>query len=125
MFPQKLGLEAFAPIGLLKMFNSGGAIISLEYRLHENNDQHMEFEEKRMDILDFANSEGVTALFPVATIHMKVHGCGEFGVYSSVKPRGCLVDSRKIDILYDAGSGLVTFALPKSEEQVQDVVIEI
>ena len=107
------------------MFNSGGAIISLEYQLHDNNDRHMEFEEKRMDILDFANSEGATALFPVATVHMKVHGSGEFGVYSSIKPRGCLVDSRKINILYNARSGLVTFALPESEKQIQDVVIEI
>ncbi|MCO5571400.1 hypothetical protein L7F22_025140 [Adiantum nelumboides] len=86
----------FAPIGLLQMFNSGGAI------------------------LDFiTESSGETAL---STIRLKVHGCGEFGAYSSVKPQDCLVNTEVSTFFYDPHTGLLKVLLPRSECLSQDIV---
>ncbi|KAK0602397.1 hypothetical protein LWI29_032907 [Acer saccharum] len=57
-----------APIGLIKMFNSGGAIKELRYD----------------------EAEGT------ATADMKVRGCGLFGAYSSARPKRIQVDSEEV-----------------------------
>ncbi|KAJ0103521.1 hypothetical protein Patl1_03723 [Pistacia atlantica] len=62
----------FAPIGLIKMFNSGGAIKELKYE-----------------------SEGS------ATVGMKVHGCGLFGAYSSSRPQRIVIDAEEVQFGYD------------------------
>ncbi|GLJ46890.1 hypothetical protein SUGI_0989020 [Cryptomeria japonica] len=54
---------SFAPLGLIDMFNAGGALRTLEYE---------------------AESQ---------TAKMKIHGCGRFGAYSSTRPTKCLVES--------------------------------
>ncbi|PPD96795.1 hypothetical protein GOBAR_DD06201 [Gossypium barbadense] len=89
----------FAPIGLTKMFNSGGAIKGLKYET-EN---------------------------PVATVIMKVRGCGPFGAYSSTKPQRITVDSEEVEFEYEGESGLVTFALkvPEEEQYLWNIVIEL
>ncbi|XP_040966576.1 probable galactinol--sucrose galactosyltransferase 1 [Gossypium hirsutum] len=89
----------FAPIGLTKMFNSGGAIKGLKYET-EN---------------------------PVATVIMKVRGCGPFGAYSSTKPQRITVDSEEVEFEYEGKSGLVTFALkvPEEEQYLWNIVIEL
>ncbi|KAK4420175.1 putative galactinol--sucrose galactosyltransferase 6 [Sesamum alatum] len=56
---------SFAPLGLIDMFNAGGAIEGLKY-----------------------NVTGLKAL-----VSMEVKGCGRFGAYSSTKPRTCTVGS--------------------------------
>lgn len=88
---------SFAPIGLIRMFNSGGAINALEFD---------------------ANA---------AVVNLKVRGCGDFGVYCSTKPEKISVDSTETEFIYDAESGLATFTLrvPDRELYVWDVKIEV
>lgn len=88
----------FAPIGLLKMFNSGGAIKALD------------FESERR-----------------ATVNMKVCGCGLFGAYSSTQPKRVMVDSEEMEFNYEAEPGLVTVVLrvPEYELNLWDITIEL
>lgn len=90
----------FAPVGLMEMFNSGGAIVSLTYQDNGTN----------------------------FVIKMKLRGSGLFGVYSSVRrPRNVTVDSEDVEYRYKPDSGLVTFTLgiPEKELYLWDVVIEL
>ncbi|KAM7268843.1 hypothetical protein ACFE04_011009 [Oxalis oulophora] len=86
---------SFAPNGLIDMFNSGGAIEELKY------DE------------------------TVGKVCVEVRGCGKFGVYSSDKPRRCVVGSNEVGFEYDELSGLVTVSLdcmPLPEEGRRHVV---
>uniref|UniRef100_A0A0D6R2D3 galactinol--sucrose galactosyltransferase n=1 Tax=Araucaria cunninghamii TaxID=56994 RepID=A0A0D6R2D3_ARACU len=78
----------FAAVGLLNMFNSGGAI-------HELN-----IEESSK------------------TVEMKVRGCGTFGAYSTQSPKRCYVDSQETDVVYDAAIGLLKFEIPLTREEM-------
>lgn len=88
----------FAPIGLIKMFNSGGAVKDLNYELEKP-----------------------------GTIVLKLRGSGTFGAYSSVPPKRITVDSNDTEFNYEKASGLVTFDLrvPEEELYLWDVNIEI
>lgn len=88
----------FAPIGLIKMFNSGGAIKALD-----------------------CEPEGS------ATVNMRVRGCGLFGAYSSTQPKSVTVDSEEVKFNYEAKSGLVTVVLrvPEQELYLWDITIEM
>ncbi|CAN8252431.1 unnamed protein product [Cochlearia groenlandica] len=77
------GDVSFAPLGLVHMYNSGGAIHGLRY----------ETDKKK--------------------VVMEVKGCGRFGAYSSVKPKRCVVEFNETEFDYDSSSGLVTFELDK------------
>ncbi|KAL0362977.1 UNVERIFIED_CONTAM: putative galactinol--sucrose galactosyltransferase 1 [Sesamum calycinum] len=89
---------AFAPIGLTKMFNSGGAIKEL-------------------------NAEAEKP----GTVNVKVRGCGVFGAYSSVRPKRIQVDAKEAEFEYDEASGLITFALqiPEKEMYLWNVTVEL
>nr|DAD44983.1 TPA_asm: hypothetical protein HUJ06_003213 [Nelumbo nucifera]DAD44987.1 TPA_asm: hypothetical protein HUJ06_003217 [Nelumbo nucifera] len=91
---------SFAPLGLIDMFNAGGAIEGLRY---ENR-----------------------SLETVGLIHMEVKGCDRFGAFSSAKPRTskvqnidtpdtsvevCVVGLEVMDFTYESGSGLLIFNL--------------
>ncbi|KAF3645225.1 hypothetical protein FXO38_03093 [Capsicum annuum] len=80
----------FAPIGLVNMFNSGGAIKELKYE-----------------------TEGKSGL-----ISMKVRGCGTFGAYSSTKPKRIQVHNEEVQFHYDESSGLVTVSLKSSRQRL-------
>ncbi|KAL2346974.1 hypothetical protein Fmac_000974 [Flemingia macrophylla] len=73
----------FAPIGLLDMYNSGGAV------------------------------EGLDCTMDVAqcTIKIKGKGCGRFGAYSNVRPKRCLVDMEEEEFCYNPEGGLLTIKL--------------
>lgn len=71
----------FTPIGLLDMYNSGGAIVS-----------------HSMDLTQ-------------CTLKMTGRFCGRFGAYSSKKPRRCVVDMKEEEFTYESGSGLLTVKL--------------
>lgn len=73
----------FAPIGLVDMFNSGGAIKSLDCK---------------------KDSSGFMA-------KIQVRGCGRFGAYSNRKPKSCAVDKKEKQFIYNAKEGLLTFKL--------------
>ncbi|XP_048329822.2 probable galactinol--sucrose galactosyltransferase 2 [Ziziphus jujuba] len=74
----------FAPLGLVDMFNSGGAIKSLDCK---------------------KDSSGLMMA------KIQVRGCGRFGAYSHRKPRSCAVDKKEKQFIYDAKEGLLTFKL--------------
>ncbi|RZC65960.1 hypothetical protein C5167_009644 [Papaver somniferum] len=89
---------SFAPIGLIKMFNSGGAIKELK---HES------------------EKSGI--------VNMKVRGCGVFGAYSSVRPKRITVDLKETEFTYEEVSGFVTLTLetPKEELYLWNLTVEL
>ncbi|XP_026406042.1 probable galactinol--sucrose galactosyltransferase 1 [Papaver somniferum] len=88
----------FAPIGLIEMFNSGGAIKELK---HES------------------ERSGV--------VNMKVRGCGVFGAYSSVRPKRITVDLKETEFTHEEVSGFVTLTLgtPKEELYLWNLTVEL
>ncbi|KAG7025001.1 putative galactinol--sucrose galactosyltransferase 1 [Cucurbita argyrosperma subsp. argyrosperma] len=87
----------FAPIGLIKMFNSGGAVKELNHRPGSSN------------------------------VSLKVRGSGPFGAYSSSKPKRVAVDSEDVEFIFDEGTGLITVGLrvPEKELYLWDIGIEL
>lgn len=88
----------FAPIGLIKMFNSGGAIKELKYESERS-----------------------------ATVSMKVRGCGIFGAYSSVRPKRITVGAKEMEFGYEEQPGFITLTLrvPEQESYQWDITIDI
>ncbi|CAN6202362.1 unnamed protein product [Urochloa humidicola] len=103
----------FAPIGLVDMYNSGGAVEGLTYHL--------------LDGAKLLDGNGSTSgSEAVGLVCMEVRGCGRFGAYSSVRPRKCMMGSSELEFSYDSSSGLVTLqleAMPK--ERVHKIVVEL
>lgn len=100
---------SFGPLGLINMYNAGGAVERLTYQVRsgaqvENRPAHGEGVEKRGDEV-------------VGKVHMEVKGCGMFGAYSSAKPRRCWVGSEEVEFVYDFGSGLVTLKLDQMPDE--------
>lgn len=103
---------SFAPLGLINMYNAGGAIEGLRYEAQSG----------------VQSSEAQKGKEMVGLVHIEVKGCGKFGAYSSAKPRRCLVDSQVVDFVYDSESRLLTFgldSLPEEGRTVHDVEVEI
>ncbi|KAK9156392.1 hypothetical protein Sjap_003872 [Stephania japonica] len=95
---KKLSNEvSFAPIGLLYMFNSGGAIKDLKYKVERN-----------------------------GTVEMRVRGCGILGAYSPVRPKKVMVDGEMREFQHDQVSGFLTFGLevPVEELYLWSITIE-
>lgn len=93
----------FAPIGLINMFNAGGAVEGLAYEV---------------------KNDGLV----VPVVRMEIKGCGRFGAYSSGRPRRCLLGTKGVDFGYDHDSGLVTFNidhLPEEGHKVHLVEVEL
>lgn len=88
---------SFAPLGLLNMYNGGGAIEGLRYE---------------------ARVEG-------HAVHMDLKGCGKFGAYSLATPKKLTVNSQGVDFDYDSSSGLVTFNLDHLPEEGKFHSVEI
>ncbi|CAI9760352.1 unnamed protein product [Fraxinus pennsylvanica] len=88
----------FAPIGLIKMFNSGGAIKELNCEKDKT-----------------------------GTVCLKVRGCGLFGAYSSVRPKRITVDAEELKFEYEEASGFVTLSLsiPEKELYLWNVCVEL
>ncbi|XVE56685.1 hypothetical protein DITRI_Ditri04bG0030500 [Diplodiscus trichospermus] len=73
----------FAPIGLLDMFNSGGALEAIN---DENNPSECK-------------------------IKVRMRGCGRFGADSNRKPKSCAVNQKEENFIYNSKDGLVTLNL--------------
>ncbi|TKY73577.1 galactinol--sucrose galactosyltransferase 2 [Spatholobus suberectus] len=73
----------FAPIGLLDMYNSGGAVEALDCT---------------MDVAQ-------------CIIKIKGRGCGRFGAYSNVRPKRCIVEMKEEEFSYNPEDGLLTIKL--------------
>jgi raffinose synthase len=98
----------FAPIGLVDMFNSGGAVEGLTYHLLGGGNGSASVSEA------------------VGFVCMEVKGCGRFGAYSSVRPRTCMLGSAQLEFSYDSSSGLVILQLEKMpKERVHKIIIEL
>ncbi|XP_031478729.1 probable galactinol--sucrose galactosyltransferase 1 [Nymphaea colorata] len=87
----------FAPIGLIKMFNSGGAIMELLYEPTRS-----------------------------SSVSIKVRGCGHFCAYSSAIPKRITVDSHETAYEYDKNTGMINLVLgiPEKELYLWDMVID-
>lgn len=91
----------FAPLGLIDMFNGGGAIDELKYMIESGGSS--------------------------AVVEMKVKGCGRFGAYSMTEPRKCMVGPNEVEFLYDSRCGLVHLNLshmPK-DQKCHDIKIHL
>ncbi|XP_068636675.1 probable galactinol--sucrose galactosyltransferase 1 [Aristolochia californica] len=88
---------SFAAIGLVKMFNSGGAIKELRYEPSSR------------------------------AVEIKVRGSGLFGAYSSTRPKRITVDSEEVDFTFDEGSGMATLSLrvPEKELYLWNVTVQV
>ncbi|OVA16757.1 Glycosyl hydrolases 36 [Macleaya cordata] len=86
----------FASIGLENMFNSGGAIESLEY---------------------IKSNEGV------ACVKIMIKGTGKFLAYSSEKPKEVNLNEKKVELLEWAGNGRLGFDIPWVGGKLSDVLI--
>lgn len=88
---------AFAPIGLINMFNSGGAIKQVNYE---------------------SNKSG--------NVDLRVRGCGMFGAYSSIRPKRIAIDNIKDEKFdYEENSGFLTLSLPVPDEELYQWYIRI
>lgn len=119
----------FAPLGLVDMFNAGGAVDGLTYHILGG-----------ANILELDSSfagemNGASMHLPesrrgdaVAMICMEVKGCGILGAYCSVKPRKCMLGSADAEFSYDPSSGFLTLQIenmPEGNQRVHKVVIEL
>ncbi|KAL5750654.1 hypothetical protein ACOSP7_025257 [Xanthoceras sorbifolium] len=82
----------FAPIGLLDMYNSGGAL------------------------------DTMNCIIELSECRIKIRGksCGRFGAYSSAKPKRCMVDMKEEKFTYNAEDGLLTVK-PHGECILRDI----
>ncbi|KAL4318042.1 hypothetical protein GQ457_18G003670 [Hibiscus cannabinus] len=114
---------SFAPLGLINMYNAGGAIEDLKYEVKDG------AKLSELDIGYEGESSGLVGLKVenssnelVGKVCMGIKGCGKFGAYSSVKPRKCSVGSSEVEFDYVSSSGTVTFSLEKMPEEGQKKV---
>ncbi|XP_022731627.1 LOW QUALITY PROTEIN: probable galactinol--sucrose galactosyltransferase 6 [Durio zibethinus] len=118
---------SFAPLGLINMYNSGGAIEGLKYETKAGGklselDVGYGGESSSLGGVRLENSSNEL----VGKVCMEIKGCGNFGAYSSAKPRKCTVGSNEVEFDYDSLSGLVKFSLEKLPEEGQKVhVVEV
>lgn len=112
---------SLAPIGLLDMFNIGGAVEQVE--IHRASDNKLErFDGEVSSELTNHLSSNRTK---IATIALRVRGSGRFGVYSSQHPLKCLVGGTETNFNYDSETGLTTFSIPVPSEEMYRWPIEI
>ena len=80
------------------MFNSGGAIVELNYEMEKQ-----------------------------ATVELKVRGCGTFGAYASKRPVRVIIDSKETEFGYEEGTGLISIELsvPEKEMYLWGIIIEV
>ena len=94
---------SFAPIGLLDMFNSDGAVEECEVRA-----------------LNGTDDKACTA-----AVALRVRGCGRFGAYCSRRPVRCTLDAAEVEFGYDADTGLVVLNVPVPEQEFYRWTLEI
>ncbi|XP_068642048.1 probable galactinol--sucrose galactosyltransferase 2 [Aristolochia californica] len=75
----------FAPIGLIEMYNSGGAAEAVDVVSHN----------------------------PGLLLSIRGRGSGLFGAYSSSKPKFCTINSKKIDFEFDHRVNYLKLLIPK------------
>ncbi|OAY66778.1 putative galactinol--sucrose galactosyltransferase 6 [Ananas comosus] len=118
----------FAPLGLIDMFNAGGAVEGLTYHIL-NGIRLLELDSSFVGAAvngDSTHSSEISRIESVGIVCIEVRGCGRFGAYSSVKPRKCTVGSVEVEFSYDSASGLLVLQLDSMpKERVHKVVVEL
>ncbi|XP_057717722.1 probable galactinol--sucrose galactosyltransferase 2 [Arachis stenosperma] len=112
---------SFAAIGLLDMFNTGGAVEQVEIHKVSENNMELYDDEASSEVTNDPSSNRSAA----ATISLKVRGSGRFGVYSSQRPLKCTVSEAKTEFKYDLDTGLTTFSIPVPDEEMYRWPIQI
>ncbi|XP_027350540.1 probable galactinol--sucrose galactosyltransferase 2 [Abrus precatorius] len=112
---------SFAAIGLLDMFNIGGAVEQVEIHSASNNKPEL-FDGEVVSELTTSLSSNRAA---TATIALRVRGSGRFGVYSSQHPLKCVIDGNETDFYYNSETGLTTLSIPVPQEEMYRWSIEI
>lgn len=101
------GGVTFAPIGLLDMFNSGGAV-------------------EECDVVRALDAAGeAEAEAEAAVVRLRARGCGRFGAYSSRRPARCALDAAEVEFSYDADTGLVALDVPVPAHELYKWTVEI
>nr|GMC88683.1 probable galactinol--sucrose galactosyltransferase 2 isoform X1 [Ipomoea batatas] len=112
---------SFAPIGLLDMFNSGGAVE--KYEVHLVSDKPAEqFDGEVSCEVPTCLSENRP---PTATISLTVRGCGRFGIYTSQRPLKCSLDGAITDFNYNTDNGLLTITIPVPAQEMYRWNVEV
>ncbi|XP_008807046.2 probable galactinol--sucrose galactosyltransferase 6 isoform X1 [Phoenix dactylifera] len=119
----------FAPLGLVDMFNAGGAVDGLTYHIL-GGANILELDSSFAGEMNgaFMRSLEKRSGDAVALICMEVKGCGRLGTYSSVKPRRCMLGSADAEFSYEPSSGFLTLQLenmPEGNKRVHKVAIEL
>ncbi|XP_073011180.1 probable galactinol--sucrose galactosyltransferase 6 isoform X2 [Typha latifolia] len=116
----------FAPLGLIDMFNAGGAVEGLTYHLLSGIKLFELDSVAGMTNGALMNSSETGCSEAVGMVCMEVKGCGRFGAYSSVKPGRCMLGSSELDFSYDPSSKLLTLQLENMpRERIHKVVVEL
>ncbi|CAJ2671440.1 unnamed protein product [Trifolium pratense] len=113
---------SFAAIGLMDMFNTGGAVEEVEIHTASDNKQELFDGEVVSELTTSSLSPNRKT---TATIALKARGSGKFGVYSSQCPLKCTVDGAVTDFNYESDTGLTTFSIPVPQEEMYKWLIEI
>ncbi|CAK9157183.1 unnamed protein product [Ilex paraguariensis] len=112
----------FAPIGLLDMLNTGGAVEQFEVHLVSDKKKPLLFDGEVSSEVSTSLSENRSS---AATIALQVRGCGRFGAYSSQRPLKCTMGNAPTDFDYDVATGLLTLNIPVPVEEMYRWTIEI
>ncbi|RRT71998.1 hypothetical protein BHM03_00041482 [Ensete ventricosum] len=105
---------SFAPIGLLDMFNAGGAV------------EHFGVQVTSADPVDGDNGNAIGEnRGSKARVVLRLRGCGRLGAYSSQRPLKCTLDSSDVEFGYEEETGLLTINLPVPEKEMYKWSLEI
>lgn len=118
----------FAPLGLIDMYNAGGAIEGLSYQV-ESSEEFLQKDSSLASKLNKVSFESLEKYDETAArVCIEVKGCGRFGAYSSARPKKCSLGSSGTDFSYDSCSGLLTFQLdnmPENEQKLHQIIVEL
>ncbi|THU74050.1 hypothetical protein C4D60_Mb04t29270 [Musa balbisiana] len=113
---------SFAPIGLLDMFNSGGAVEQFDVSVTPN---HAAAGQDDGHALSDPAATLSTNRGSTAAVALRVRGRGRFGAYSSQRPLRCTLDSSDVEFSYDEGTGLVAINFPVPEKEMYKWSLQI
>lgn len=111
---------SFAPIGLIDMYNCGGAVDQFDIQLLSD-----EKSERSDGEISAEQRSSLSNTISSTVIKLKVRGCGRLGVFSSQSPSKCTIDGAEADFQYDSETGLLTISLPVPQEELYRWSVEI
>eukprot|EP00271_Cylindrocystis_brebissonii_P015187 TRINITY_DN373_c0_g1_i1.p1 TRINITY_DN373_c0_g1~~TRINITY_DN373_c0_g1_i1.p1 ORF type:complete len:829 (+),score=84.97 TRINITY_DN373_c0_g1_i1:41-2527(+) len=120
------GIE-FAPLGLVDMFNAGGALVSLDCPPSTTSDTASSDPTRTLDRIP-ASNEGthpnLSSFTSQRRVRMGVRGHGRWGAFSSQRPKTCTVDEETCMFAYDEENGCLSLQLKHLAGHVWTVTVE-